>query len=179
MTDRDARSHGIHEVERKVTPTPNTNMPRTLGLDFGTKRIGAALSDPRGSIASPLGVYERRAPSLDSIHYKKLIEKEGVERIVVGLPVHTSGREGELAILAREFGNWLNQVTSVPVTYFDERYSSKEADQALQASGFTAKGRKARRDMLAAQILLQAYLDAGSPTEESPSLPLDDRADAT
>jgi putative holliday junction resolvase len=93
------------------------------------------------------------------------------------LPVHTSGREGELAILAREFGNWLNQITSVPVTYFDERYSSKEADHALQNSGLSAKGRRSRRDMLAAQILLQAHLDAGSPTEETPSLPLDDRGD--
>jgi putative Holliday junction resolvase len=152
-------------------------MPRTLGLDFGTKRIGAALSDPRGSIASPLEVYERRSLSLDSAHFRKLIEDEGVERIVVGLPIHTSGREGDLALLAREFGNWLGQVTSVFVTYFDERYSSKEADQALQGSGLSAKGRKARRDMLAAQILLQAYLDAGSPTEESPSLPLEDRSD--
>ena len=164
---------------QNVTPATTSLMPRTLGLDFGTKRVGAALSDARGSIASPLEVYERRGHPHDSVHYKKLIEDEGIERIVVGLPVHTSGREGELAMLAREFGKWLNQVTTISVTYFDERYSSKEADYALQTSGLNAKGRKARRDMIAAQILLQAYLDAGSPTKETPSLPLDDRDDHT
>jgi putative Holliday junction resolvase len=152
-------------------------MARILGIDFGTRRVGAALSDPRGRIASPLEVYERRNPALDAAHYRKVAADEGVERIVIGLPVHTSGREGDLASLAREFGAWLQKETGLAVMFSDERYSSREADDALRLSGLNAKGRKARRDMLAAQILLQAYLDAGSPTEEAPSLPLDDRDD--
>ena len=148
-------------------------MPRTLGLDFGTRRVGAALSDPRGLIATPLEVYERRNAALDAAHYRELTEREGVERIVVGLPVHTSGREGDLAALAREFGGWLAGITGLAVTFHDERYTSREADDALRTTGLNARGRKARRDMLAAQILLQAYLDAGSPEAETPPLPLD------
>ncbi len=149
-------------------------MPRILGLDFGTKRIGAALSDPRGLIATPLEVYERRSATLDLAHYRKLLAEEGIERIVIGLPVHTSGRESEIATLARSFGAWLGQATGIAVIFYDERYTSQEADEALRSTGLNAKARKSRRDMLAAQILLQAFLDAGSPTEEAPSTPLDD-----
>ena len=100
---------------------------------------------------------------------------EGAERIVIGLPVHTSGREGELARMARDFGRWLQSETGLAVVFTDERYSSREADEALRATQMNAKGRKARRDMLAAQILLQAYLDAGCPMDQAPYLPLDDR----
>lgn len=149
-------------------------MPRILGLDFGTKRIGAALSDPRGQIATPLEVYERRTPKLDLAHYRDLISEEGIERIVIGLPVHTSGRESETASLARAFGSWLSTETTTSVTFYDERYTSREADNTLRSSGMKSKARITRRDMLAAQILLQAFLDAGSPEIEAPSAPLED-----
>lgn len=149
-------------------------MPRTLGLDFGTRRVGAALGDPRGEVATPLEVYARRGPRLDADHYRRLVEREGVERIVVGLPLHTGGGEGELARLAREFGAWIAAATGRPVVFHDERYSTYEAEEALRAAGLKAKDRQARRDMLAAQILLQSYLDAGSPTVEAPARPLAD-----
>ncbi|MDB5351122.1 MAG: RNAse H-fold protein YqgF [Planctomycetota bacterium] len=152
-------------------------MGRILGLDFGTRRVGAALSDPSGWIASPLEVYERQATDRDAEHYRRLIEDEQIDRIVVGLPLHTSGREGESAILAREFGAWLGEVTGRTVSYHDERYTSHEADDAMRATGMKAKDRRARRDMLAAQIMLQAYLDAGSPTTETSAAPLDDPVD--
>ncbi len=149
-------------------------MGRILGLDFGTRRVGAALSDPRGLIATPLEVYERRSEKHDADHYRHLVEEDGVIRIVVGLPLHTGGSEGELARLAREFGGWIGGVTDRPVYYYDERYSSREAEEALRATGMKSKDRKARRDMLAAQIMLQCYLDAGCPTLEAPAMPLAD-----
>lgn len=152
-------------------------MPRILGLDFGTRRIGAALSDPRGLIASPLEVYERKGPKMDAEHYRRLVAAEGVERIVVGLPLHTRGAEGELAGLARDFGRWLGEATGLAVSYQDERYTSLEADEALRSAGMKARDRRARRDMLAAQILLQNYLDAGCPTIEAHAAPLDDPAE--
>ena len=104
-------------------------MGRVLGLDFGTRRVGAALSDPRRMIATPLEVYERQAPSRDAAHYRKLVEEEGVDLLVVGLPLHTGGGEGDLARLAREFGAWLAGAIGRPVTYQDERYTSIEADR--------------------------------------------------
>lgn len=149
-------------------------MGRILALDFGTRRVGAALSDPRWRIATPLEVHERRSPDLDARHYRALVEDEGVERLVVGLPVHTSGREGESAALARAWGDWLARATGLPVVFLDERYTTSEAEHALRAQGLNKRDRQARRDMVAAQILLQAYLDAGAPLEIPAASALDD-----
>lgn len=147
-------------------------MGRILGLDFGLKRVGAALSDPRKKIATPLEVYHRRDDRLDARHYRALVEEEDVERLVVGLPVHTRGAESNLSALARRWGAWLSEVCDRPVVFHDERYTSADADSALRESGQKSRARKALRDMLAAQILLQRYLDAGSPESESPVFPL-------
>lgn len=154
-------------------------MSRILGLDFGTRRVGAALSDPRRLIATPLEVYERRSPERDAQHYRALVDDEGVDRIVVGLPLHTGGGEGESAALAREWGEWIGRVTGLPVVYFDERYTTSDAEDVLKAQGLRLKDRKARRDMLAARLLLQNYLDAGCPETERPALPIDDLPEET
>jgi putative holliday junction resolvase len=150
------------------------DMGRVLGLDFGTRRVGAAVSDPRRTIATPLEVYQRQSPERDALHYKTLVEEHGVEALVVGLPLHTGGGEGDLAALARAWGTWLAGQVGRPVTFFDERYTSVDAEDILKTHGFKLRDRKARRDMLAAQILLQGYLDAGCPVVEPPAAPLAD-----
>jgi putative Holliday junction resolvase len=150
---------------------------RILGLDFGLRRVGAAVSDPGRSIATPLEVYERRDDAQDARHYRKLVEGNDVDRIAIGLPVHTSGREGELAAKARAWGGWLAAATGLPISYVDERYTSVMADDILVGSGFKRQKRKGLRDMLAAQILLQGFLDAGCPETESPHQPLADDAE--
>lgn len=149
-------------------------MPRILGLDYGTRRVGAALSDPGRTIAFPAEVYELRNPERDARHYRELVQEDDVDRIVVGLPLHTTGREGQLAAAARTFGAWLAGVTGLPVIYFDERYTTVEAEQRLIDAGLTRQKRKALRDQLAAQIMLQGYLDAGCPEVEARSAPLAD-----
>ena len=142
---------------------------RILGLDFGTKRVGAALSDPARSMAFPLEVYERRGPGPDAAHYRQLVQEQDVERIVIGLPVHTSGRESDVARLARSFGDWVAGATARRVVFFDERYTTVEAEQRLIDAGLKRAKRKALRDRLAAQIMLQSYLDAGCPeTDDAP-----------
>jgi putative Holliday junction resolvase len=145
-----------------------------LGLDFGTRRIGAAVSDPGRTIAFPLELHERRGPDGDARHYRELVQENDVDRIVVGLPLHTSGREGELARSARTFGDWLARLTDRPVFYFDERYTTVEAEHRLLDAGLTRQKRKALRDKLAAQIMLQSYLDAGCPEIEAAAAPLAD-----
>jgi putative Holliday junction resolvase len=149
-------------------------MPRILGLDFGTKRVGAAVSDPSRSIATPLEVYERRDPAQDARHYISLVREHEIERIVIGMPVHISGREGSSANLARTWGDWLSEATGLPVVSFDERYTTVEAEESLIAAGLKRSKRKGLRDMLAARILLQAYLDDGCPETTSPAAPLGD-----
>lgn len=143
--------------------------PRTriLGIDPGKARHGLAISDADRRIASPLLTYTRRDQEQDGRFLKKLVEEEEVGRLVVGLPVHLSGQEGVQAGAAREFGSWLHQLTGLPVVYWDERYTTVEAESALWNAGLTHKRRKERRDQVAAQILLQTYLDAGCPAETS------------
>lgn len=152
-------------------------MPRVLGLDFGTRRVGAAVSDPRRLIATPLEVHQRTDPAQDARHYKNLVAENEVDRIVIGLPLHTRGHEGTSATLARTFGTWIGQVTGLPVVYFDERYTTTEAEDALIAVGMKRQKRKGFRDMIAAQILLQNYLDAGCPESVAPAGPLADPAE--
>jgi putative Holliday junction resolvase len=139
--------------------------PRTrlLGVDFGTVRIGLAVCDVDRRIASPLETYHRKNEEADRKFFQEVFEEEEIGGIVVGLPVHMSGDEGGKAKEARQLGEWLRRVTGLPVVYWDERFTSAEAEQFLQMAGLTRKKRKQRIDRVAAQILLQAYLDAGCP----------------
>jgi putative holliday junction resolvase len=150
-------------------------MTRILALDFGTRRVGAAICDAEHTMAFPLEVYDRKGPDHDARHYRDLVHENDVARIVIGLPLHTSGREGRLAAEARTFGAWLTGVTALPVVYFDERYTSVEAEHRLIDAGLTRQKRKLLRDKLAAQLVLQSYLDAGCPETEAVAEPLADR----
>jgi putative Holliday junction resolvase len=141
---------------------------RLLGVDYGSVRVGLAVSDPDRIVASPLATYVRRDPQRDADYYRELVAAEGVGGLVVGLPVHLDGREGVKAQEAREFGVWLKEVTGLPVVFFDERFTTVQAESALWNAGLTHKRRKERRDRVAAQMLLQAYLDAGCPPEAPP-----------
>ncbi|MCA9237676.1 MAG: Holliday junction resolvase RuvX [Planctomycetales bacterium] len=143
-------------------------MPRIAGVDYGTVRIGIAVADLDVGIAGPLETYARRSERLDGEYFKTLAREERLVRWVVGLPVHTNGAESQKSREARAFGAWLTELTGVAVEYFDERYSSSEAEAALQAAGLTKKRRKARIDQLAAQIMLTAYLEAGARGQDAP-----------
>ncbi len=147
---------------------------RILGIDYGTRRVGAAVSDPRRKIATPLEVYQRKDQAQDARHYRRVVEENDVDLIVVGLPLHTSGQEGVSAKGARAFGGWLARETGLKVLYHDERFSTVDAEERLIAAGIKRQGRKERRDMLAAQILLQDYLDRGCPEGEPAATPLAD-----
>lgn len=141
---------------------------RIAGVDFGTVRIGIALADLEVGIATPLATYVRRSPALDAAYFRQLAAEERLARWVVGLPVSAAGQDTAKSLEARKFGAWLHETTGVEVEYFDERYTSHEAEQALLAVKFTKKRRKARLDQLAAQILLSAYLEAGSRSQDRP-----------
>jgi putative Holliday junction resolvase len=138
---------------------------KLLGVDSGRVRVGLAVSDPDRKFAFPLATYTRRGADPDSAYFRDLVKEEGVAGLVVGLPVHLDGREGEKAVEARAFGAWLAGVTELPVVYFDERFSTVQAESALWDAGLTHKQRKARRDKVAAQMFLQAYLDGGCPAD--------------
>ncbi len=131
---------------------------RVLALDHGTVRIGAALSDPSGTLATPLPVIEPPEPSA----VVEIVREQGVERVVVGLPKHLNGSEGSQAALARTFARELEAMLAIPVDTYDERLTSRMADASRRA------GAGAARDSLAAAHLLETYLatmPSGDQTE--------------
>jgi putative Holliday junction resolvase len=139
---------------------------RLLGVDYGTVRVGLAISDADRIIASPLGIYQRRSRDEDAAYFRKLVEDESIGTLVIGLPLHLSGQESQKSGEARAFGKWLGELTGLPVVYWDESFSSVHAEAALWNAGLTHKRRKARRDRVAAQVFLRAYMDAGCPGSE-------------
>lgn len=139
-----------------------------MGLDYGTRRVGIAVCDGTRSIASPLRVLQRDDSTL--IHLKLIAEEHQIVGLVVGLPVHMSGDEGEKAREAREFGNSVAMMLDIPIVYHDERFSSKQADAAMAAAGLSKQKRKARIDMLAAQFILKAFLDSGGKEKKPQSM---------
>lgn len=143
---------------------------RVAGIDFGTVRIGIALSDAQRTIASPYENYTRRGPEADARRMRRLVEEEDVRLFVVGLPIHLDGRESRKSLEARAFGDWLAEATGVPVEFFDERFTSSEAEQLLLGADMTSRRRKKRLDMVAAQIFLAAYLESGGTQAEPGSL---------
>jgi len=121
---------------------------RVLALDYGTVRIGCAISDPTGTLATPLPTIE--PPEARAV--AELAAEHGVERVVVGLPLHLSGEEGSQAALARTFCGELEAILDIPVDTYDERLTTRMADASRQG------GASAARDSLAAAHLLESYL---------------------
>ena len=141
---------------------------RIAGIDYGTVRIGIALAELEVGIAGPYETYTRRTLAEDAEYFQRLASTEKLNRWVVGLPVHLDGNESQKSREARQFGDWLAQTTSLPVDYFDERFTSFEAESYLQAAELTKKKRKARVDQMAAQIMLTAYLESGARSQQTP-----------
>ncbi|RIK70205.1 MAG: Holliday junction resolvase RuvX [Planctomycetota bacterium] len=141
---------------------------RIAGIDYGTVRIGIATADPEVGIALLFGTYARRNERLDAEYFRQLAAEERIGKFVVGLPVHLSGNESEKSRQARAFGAWLQRITETPVEYFDERFTTAEAEQLLLDAGLTKKRRKDRLDQLAAQIMLSAYLESGAQGQQAP-----------
>jgi putative Holliday junction resolvase len=138
-------------------------MGRVLGLDYGERRIGIAISDPSRTIAQPLPTIRRRRgkrPPYAVI--TETVQEWDVQRIVVGLPVEMSGEEGAPAEEVRRFGEALQRRAGVPVEYWDERLSSVRAQRELAHLDLpaTARREKERVDAVAATLILQSYLDA-------------------
>jgi putative Holliday junction resolvase len=132
---------------------------RVLAIDYGERRIGLAVSDPTGTIASPAGHILRRAgkrPPITELA-RRATELEA-EALVVGLPLDGDGNETERSADARRVGDELSRRTGLPVRYVDERFTTVQALNAVRAMGASTRGRKGDVDALAATVLLQHAL---------------------
>lgn len=134
---------------------------RVLGLDLGTRRIGVAVSDGTGMIASPVTVVERSGDQrADHARIAGLVIEEQAERVIVGLPLSMSGQAGAAAQSAIAESEQLAGLLPVPVELWDERLTTVVADRALQSRGKRAPARRKVVDQVAAAVILQSWLDA-------------------
>ena len=131
-------------------------MSRVLALDYGEARCGAAVSDPSGTLATPLDAIERPGSRRGLERVARLVREQDAERVVVGLPLTLAGDEGEQARVTRQWAEHLRELVSVPVELHDERLTTRQAEQA---------GGAAPADSRAAAYLLESWLArAGRPT---------------
>lgn len=134
-------------------------LSRILGLDPGERRVGVALSDPIGIIAQPHVVLDRRAGDAVAAIRDLCVEYE-VTTVVVGLPTSLSGEEGPSAVKARELGAAVGDATGCDITFFDERFTTVQAESALIEGGMRRRQRRETVDKVAAAVMLQGYLDS-------------------
>lgn len=144
---------------------------RVLGIDFGERRVGVAVSDPTGTLASPLPTLKRRAgkrPPLAAL--EALAAEHGVGALVVGLPLTPSGEESDWTRTVREVGEALARRTGLPVHFVDERFTSVRAQRAVRSIGLPRSKReeKGRVDAAAAVLILQSWLDQRGRTATVP-----------
>jgi putative Holliday junction resolvase len=138
-------------------------MTRIMGIDYGRRRIGLAISDPDGILALPHGVLEVGNAGEALKRVAARCREEAVTSVVVGLPLNMDGSSGPMAEEVRRFAEGLARRCGVPVEVWDERLSTWSADQMMIEADVRPRRRKAVRDKLAAQQILQSYLDAHAP----------------
>lgn len=142
-----------------------------MGIDYGMARIGVALTDPTRTLVTPLCVVAEKDKGQQTRRVAALAAEHEVTLLVVGVPLHLDGREGEMALTAKKFATKLNLVTGLPVVLWDERLSSFEAAGILrevaEAHGKRQRPLKGRLDQVAAAVILQAWLDAGGPEPDA------------
>jgi putative Holliday junction resolvase len=144
-----------------------------LGLDIGSRRVGAAISDPQGRVATPHDVLDAKSVE-DARALLELIEDWEIGLVVIGLPTSLDGVEGEQAVRVRVCGDTLASRLPVPVVYQDERMSSAEAKRRMSEAGLSEKEQRGKVDMVAAALILQSYLDAHQSSIEGRA-PRDDK----
>jgi putative Holliday junction resolvase len=130
---------------------------RVLGLDIGEKRIGVAVSDPSGTVATPLVVLDAKRALGDGRELVRLAEEYEAELAVIGLPLSMDGTEGPQAAAVRAAGTRVARFLRLPIEYYDERLSSAEA---MSEAGVSDRDKRGSIDMVAAALFLQSYLDA-------------------
>ena len=132
---------------------------KLLGIDYGTKRIGLAVSDDLGMLAHEYGVLIDQTDENVIEALRQLVILEGIEKIVVGLPLHMSGEEGEKTQDAREFGAMIENCLDIEVVFEDERWTTKQVDKTLKEMKVSQKEARNKKDMLAAKYILQGHMD--------------------
>lgn len=138
---------------------------RTLALDIGEVRIGLAVSDAAGRVATPLKVLPAKDVLADGAEFRRIVEDWEIEQLLCGLPYTLAGEEGPQAASIKEKAARIARARQLPVHFADERMSSREAKRILREEGLDERAMRGKVDMIAASLFLQAWLDAQNARE--------------
>lgn len=133
---------------------------RVLGIDYGDRKIGLAISDRLGITAQPLASYRRRTEKEDGDYFKRVVAEYEITEVIVGLPLRMDGSSGTRVEKTREFVQWLEHLLGLPIRFWDERLTTKQANQILSQHNISTKAKKDAEDQLSAMIILSTYLES-------------------
>ncbi len=133
---------------------------RVLGIDFGDSHIGLALSDKLLITAQALSTYRSKNREEDKKYFKELVAKYEIGKIVLGLPLRMDGSPGTRVEKTKEFASWLEKILKIPIVFWDERLTTKQALRILSQQKIKAKRRKSLEDQIAASLILSSYLES-------------------
>ncbi len=150
----------LHKPEPPFDDLAPPPLGRILALDLGKKRIGLAVSDALGITAHGLPTLQRTTIRADVAEIERIAAEHDVRLILLGYPLHMSGREGRQVQYTRDFAEYFTERTGREIRFWDERMTSIEAERVLKESGISIAKRAKAVDKLAAQILLESYLEA-------------------
>jgi putative Holliday junction resolvase len=143
---------------------------RILGVDYGDRHIGLALSDPLGMIAQPLETYTLKEKAADNAaFFRELVRAHKIDRIVLGLPLRMDGTQGSRADKTRVFARWLEENTGRNVVFWDERLTTRQATTIMQEQNVRVERRRSVVNQISAVLILQAYLEGqGTDAPDTP-----------
>jgi len=133
---------------------------RVLAIDFGDRKIGLAVSDRLGITAQPLTSYRRKTEKEDADFFKRVVSEYEISEVILGMPLRMDGSSGTRVEKTREFAGWLERILDLPIRFWDERLTTKQANQILSQRKFNPKAKKNLEDQIAAMIILSAYLES-------------------
>lgn len=133
---------------------------RVLGIDYGDSHIGLAVSDKLLLTAQALGTYRSKSKEEDKKYFKELVSKYEIGEIVLGFPLRMDGSPGTRVEKTKEFAGWLKNILKIPIVFWDERLTTKQAHQILGRQKIKAKRKKTLEDQIAASVILSSYLES-------------------
>ena len=133
---------------------------RVLGIDYGDSHIGLAVSDKLLLTAQTLGSYRSKSKEEDKKYFKELVSKYEIGEIVLGFPLRMDGSPGTRVEKTKEFADWLKKILKIPIIFWDERLTTKQALRILSQQKIKAKRKKILEDQIAASVILSSYLES-------------------
>ncbi len=132
---------------------------RILGIDFGDRNIGLAVSDPLFLTAQAIGRYRRQSQEKDKKYFQELVSQYEVGEIVIGLPLRMDGSPGTRVEKTKKFARWLENILHLPIVFWDERLTTQQALKMLRGQKVDFRKKKILKDQISASLILSSYLE--------------------